>query len=150
MMMFSFLNFDQKYLPVYIPNQSTCQISLQTNNFELLNQSYPKRVFPVKTEDVDTTIKVNIFELDQVRNFGINNFIFWTKFIQKVYLPFKIEKVQITIKFCTFELVLVPKFTLNKPFRIFGPSFSKKVLSTLPRRISERPGLFFFLFLREL
>lgn len=91
-----------------------------------LDQTFRKRLFLVKLEKVNITIKFSKFNLSSKFYLKYTVLIFWTKFAQKGNFWSKAEKMNNTIKFTIFKLLQMSNFILNRKFLFVWPNLSKK------------------------
>ena len=83
--------------------------------------------FQSKTDKIDTTIELCIFELVFVSIFTLNKqFWIFGPNLPKKHICSKTEKVNTIIDICVFKLILVPNFSLNWQF---WPDLPKKGFS---------------------
>ena len=117
-------------------NYTRYQISAETDNFDFLDQICSKRVFPVSSRKSKQRNWILNIRIKFVKKFELKLaiLIFWTKFAQRKCFLYKTEKVSSAIEFCIFELAYVQNFSLNWQFSFFGPSLSKKGISSLKRK----------------
>ena len=81
-------------------NYSKYQVSAKTDNFDFVDQIYPKRVFPVLNSKCEhhyciLRIRINLGTKFQLK---LTNLIFWTKFVQKGYFWCKTEKLHFCVR----------------------------------------------------
>ena len=94
--------------------------NFQTYSFDIWEQMYSKKVFPVKNKKNKPHHWILHIRISLAVKFQFKRkiLIFWTKFVQKEGFWSKTEKMNITIEFCIHEVVLVPNFSLNWQFWI--------------------------------
>ena len=117
-------------------NQSQYEISAWNNNFNLFNQIWPKRPFPVlkgKSEHHFWTLHIQM-SLNIKFQLQITILTFRTKFSQKRSYHSKTKVSITTIKFCIFISALLQHFSLKLQFRFFGPNLPKKGIFNLKQK----------------
>ena len=119
-------------------NKCRYQTFAEGDNFYVLDQIYPKKVFVVEKRKrehdhsiLNTRIILDIqYSFKQCwicENISLKN-VFLTKNVKRTYIEFFIE-------FCIFELVFVPSLNLNWKFWFLGPNVSKNGISTFSKTI---------------